>query len=68
MGEIDGYIQNSNHAPGWAVLLVPVALVRHEVVEGVGPDGDAGERGDDGRVVREELVGHHAELEIECTV
>ncbi len=42
-----------------------MALVRHEVVEGVGPDGDAGERGDDGRVVGEELVGHHAELEFE---
>ncbi len=45
-----------------------MALVGHEVVEGVGPDGDAGERGDDGGVVREELVGHHAELEFECTV
>ncbi len=57
MGEIDCSIQNPDIcAPGGAVLLVPVALVGHEVVEGVGPDGDAGERGDDGRVVREELV------------
>ncbi len=48
--------------PGGAVLLVAVALVRHEVVQGVGPDGDAGERGHDGGVVGEELVRHHLEL------
>ena len=49
-------------APGRAVLLVSVALVWHEVVQGVGPHGHAGEGGGDGGVVREELVGHHREL------
>lgn len=49
-------------APGRALLLVSVALVGHEVVQGVGPDGHAGEGGRDGGVVGEELVGHHGEL------
>ena len=50
-------------APGRAVLLVSVALVGHEVVEGVRPHGHAGEGRGDGGVVGEELVGHHRKLE-----
>ena len=45
-----------------AVLGVADALVGHAEVERVGPDGHAAERGRDGRVVDEELVGHHVEL------
>ena len=49
-------------ASTWAVVCVTVALVWHPEVEGVGPNGDAAQRCCDGRVVHEELVGHHLEL------
>ncbi len=42
-------------APGGASLGITVTLVRHPVVQGVGPDGDAAEGGGDGGVVDEEL-------------
>lgn len=48
--------------PGRTVSTVPVALVRHPEVQGVGPDGDTAEGRGDGGVVDEELVGHHLEL------
>ena len=48
--------------PGGAFLGVTVTLVRHPVVEGVGPDWHTGERGRDGGIVNKELVGHHLEL------
>ena len=41
---------------------VAVTLVRHPVVERVGPDGNAAEGRRDRRVVHEELIGHHLEL------
>jgi len=48
--------------PGGAVLGVAVTLVRHPVVKGVGPDGDAAKGGSDGGVVDKVLVGHHLKL------
>jgi hypothetical protein len=42
-------------APGGASLGIAMALVRHPVVQGVRPDGDAAEGGGDGGVVDEEL-------------
>ena len=47
---------------GWTLASVAVTLVRHSEVEGVGPLGHAGQRGSDGGVVGEELIGHHLEL------
>ena len=44
--------------------MVAGALVRHEVVEGVGPDGLPVEGHRDGGVVGEELVNHHLELPV----
>ena len=46
------------------LLMVAGALVRHEVVECVGPNGRPAEGHGDGRVVREELVRHHLELPV----
>lgn len=48
--------------PGRAVSTVPVALVGHPEVQGVGPDGHTAEGRGDGGVVDEELVCHHLEL------
>ena len=43
-------------------LGIAVALVRHLVVERVGPNRHAAQRGSDGSVVHKELIGHHFEL------
>lgn len=48
--------------PGRTVATVAVALVRHPEVEGVRPDGYPSQGRRDGRVVHEELIGHHLEL------
>ena len=44
--------------------MVARTLVRHEVVECVGPNGLPAEGHSDGRVVGEELVRHHLELPV----
>lgn len=48
--------------PGRAISTVPVALVGHPEVEGVGPDGHTAKGRGNGRVIDKELVGHHFEL------
>jgi len=45
-----------------AVLRVSTALVWHTEVESVGPNGNAAERGSNGRIIDEELISHHVEL------
>lgn len=56
-----------HHLPDWmrsrrTVATVAVALVRHPEVQGVRPDGHASQGRGDGRIVHEELIGHHLEL------
>ena len=58
---IDGQLPNLVRTRG-TILLVTLTLMGHEVVHGVGPDGDPGEGGGDGGVVGEKLIGHHGEL------
>ena len=58
---IDDHLPDRVGARG-AVLGIAVALVWHAVVKGVGPDGDAAERGGDGGVIDKELIRHHLKL------
>ncbi len=58
---VDDHLPNGV-ASGGASLRVAVAFVRHPVVQGVGPDGNAAQGSGDGSVVDEELIGHHFEL------
>jgi len=48
--------------PRRTVATVAVTLVRHPEVQGVRPDGYTSQGRGDGRVVDEELIGHHLEL------
>ena len=48
--------------PAGTAQSVPVALVRHSEVQGVGPDGYTGQCGGDRRVVDEKLIRHHLKL------
>lgn len=49
-------------ASGWTVVRVAVAFVRHTEIQSVRPNGHTAQRRRDGRVVDEELIGHHFEL------
>lgn len=48
--------------PRWTIATVAVTLVRHSEVQSVRPDGHSSQGRGDGRVVHEELIGHHLEL------